>query len=91
VKQVWKFDIRRVSDYNMIKMPMGAKILHVGMQNDEIFIWALVHPTNEYINRKIGMVGTGHSIPKKESENYIGSVINHMGEFVWHFFDLGEE
>lgn len=84
MKTIWKFEpVLEVSQ--AISMPAGAEILSVQVQNGEPCIWAKVDRDAPLVPRLIEIVGTGHYAP---DHPYIGTV--QTGEFVWHFFDLGE-
>ena len=71
-----------------IKVPKGAKILSVGVQSGDIFIWALVDRYAEPIYRKIMIYGTGHNADTAINEKFIGTVF--IGPLVFHIFDFGE-
>lgn len=65
-----------------IEMPKGADIIHVGMQNQEAFLWAMFFANNadDKEQRKIDIYGTGQKIPA--DRKYIGTFMD--GPFVWH-------
>ena len=69
-----------------IDMPKGAKILHLGNQNERICLWVILNPDNELEKREFTIVGTGHKFCD-ENLNYIGSVQLHGGELVFHAFE----
>jgi hypothetical protein len=71
-----------------IALPIGAKILHVDMQNETPQLWAL-HRKGETETqwRKIVMFGTGHQISEKAHELAHISTIKD-GLYVWHFFEV---
>lgn len=80
---IWKFKIE-ISSNQQITIPWGSEILFVDIQDDSIFIWAIVdteQSAKETIN--IQMIGTGRPITKMYN-NYIGSVQLHS--YVWHIF-----
>ena len=69
---------------NDIKLPVGARILTVHEQNDEVVIWALVDPKAPLETRRFNIHPTGYS-EVSGLETYIGTV--HIGSFVWHVFE----
>lgn len=71
------------------KIPHGAKLLSVGVQNGSAYLWALVNPENPLRERLVVPAGTGHTLPPAVVEApFLGTV--HIDGLVFHFFDLGE-
>jgi hypothetical protein len=70
-----------------VNLPLDAQILHVGVQNGIICIWALVTPGVVFITHQIQIVGTGREAPER-FEKYLGTVMQGGGTFVWHLFLL---
>ena len=67
-------------------LPDGAKILSVGEQDDEVYVWALVNPAiPAETPRRIRAYGTGHPIEDGERV-FIGTVQMQNG-LVFHFFE----
>lgn len=81
-RTVWKYQVRH--GMNSIPMSVGHQILHFGMQGDSMFVWVLVSPNEQRVNRVIEVVGTGSSVT--DDARYVGTVFS--GPFVWHAFDL---
>jgi hypothetical protein len=81
---VWKFALP-IADESWIEMPEGARILHVGVQNEQPWIWALCTPTNRKSSRRICVRGTGHDLGDASGE-YLGTVMLADGAFVGHVF-----
>lgn len=85
---------RRIFKYkfaNEIHMPKDARIVHVGMQDGNIFFWA----EHEFDNkkpkielRKFSVFGTGIEIPKGNKQ-YLATVFD--GPFVWHIYEESED
>lgn len=73
-------------DNPFIDMPSDARILRAELQDDVICIWALVTPNLPHGKRKIGIYGTGFTVPDTTNV-YIGTVFT--GMYVWHLFDEG--
>ncbi len=88
MKTVWKFAIQPLHVQH-VKMPEGAKILCVGVQNGEAFLWAEVDPSAKETHRRIQVEGTGHEM-HDELENdrrYIGTFFLSGGELVYHVYE----
>lgn len=83
---IWKFQLER-REVQTIGMPAGAMVLHVGIQEGEIMLWAAVDPDRPTVGRNFAIVGTGQPCPTPAEAEYHGTVFD--GPFVWHIF--GEE
>lgn len=89
MRTIWKFELE-LAVSQQIDMPMGAKIIHAGLQqtsgvHEAICLWAEVDLGNEPTSRTIDIVGTGHEFRGGE---HVGTV--QKGGHVWHVYDLGE-
>lgn len=78
-----------ITDSQFVSMPRGAKLLKVGFQKDDLFVWAMVKNLDTKL-RYFGIYGTGHPIEFYEIEIYLDTVFQNNG-LVWHVFDRGEE
>ena len=77
---IWKFPV----DVNPVEMPLGARIVHFGVQNHVPMVWAIVDPEVSLTRpHRFVAVGTGHPIPT--AATYVGTW--HDGPFVWHIFE----
>ena len=70
-----------------IKLPAWSKILYVGVQKGDIYIWALIDKDenlSEYVTFRI--VATGEDMEQYflNSHDYIGTV--QIESFVWHIY-----
>ncbi len=91
MKKVFKY-VLEFADYVELELPVGAKILHFGIQYGDPRIWALVDPTAGKEIRKFRFAGTGHPITEPDSElDFIGTVMMRDGALVWHLFEVKEE
>lgn len=84
MKAVWKFTL---SDNATLDMPVGAKILSVQGQGDDICMWAFVDTEARVEKRQFVVYGTGHQIPF-HNINYIGTAQIHGGRLVFHVFEV---
>jgi hypothetical protein len=80
---IYKYPLR-IIDVQYIKIPEFHKILHIGEQNGQLCLWALVDRIDVKREIKIYIFGTGHLIPYDVGP-YLGSVAMSMG-LVWHVF-----
>lgn len=78
--------ILQIEDKQIIEVPVGAKLLHVGLQNSQACIWYECETENMYESRTIYCFGTGHKMPEMDL-NYIGTVIMLNGALVFHFYE----
>lgn len=87
-KTIWKFPLE-IADMQLIKMPLGSKILTVQVQREKLCLWALVnpHPQLRKESRKILIYGTGYDIVKSKRIKYINTCQLHNGFFVGHVFE----
>ncbi len=70
---------------NIVSMPVGAELLHVGPRMGEVRVWALVDVDEPDEERRIWLVGTGWDlVDMPPNVQHIGTV--QEGGFVWHAF-----
>ena len=67
-----------------INMPLNALIRHIGLQNEQICIWAEIDEKNKISKKNFYIVGTGCDIPK-EAKYYIGTI--QQPPYVWHIYE----
>lgn len=93
---IWKFQIPEPDAQGQIhiKMPVGAKVLHVGMQGTHWLgaaggacMWAEVNPEHDVEYRDFRVFATGESIPEDHAHPlaYRGTLITEG--FVWHVYE----
>lgn len=87
---LWKVEQGRVSDEVEIQMPSQARILHVGMEDHNPTLWALVNPQGDSETRRFRIAGTGHPISHEEFRHlhHLGTVQNPTRALVWHVFEI---
>jgi len=83
-KQIYKYIVPVRSGNQECQMPVGAKIVHVGMQGRKrIGIWCEVDTCEKcQCSRLFQVYGTGQDIG---SGTYLGTVIDIP--FVWHVYE----
>jgi len=82
MKTIYKYELR--SQDASMKLPKGAEILTVQIQDGRPMIWALVDPENVLVDRFISIVGTGWQV--EDNTKYICTFME--GYFVWHVFEM---
>lgn len=85
---IWKFPLK-VSDYQLLEIPIGSVILSIQTQNEIPSLWALIYNINapkETI--KLRTIGTGISIEMSEIDvrDFLGTYQLKAGRYVYHVF-----
>jgi hypothetical protein len=84
-KTVWKFPLS-ITDHQSIMLPVGARILSVQFQGDQLCLWALVDLDERLVRRRTILIyGTGNPIDSEIEMQYIDSVQD--VQLVWHIFE----
>lgn len=87
MKTIWKAPLIITSEEQFVKMPEGANIRSVQMQNGSPAIWFECYPKSPESIRIIQIFGTGHPIEQDgDIKRYISTV--QVGALVWHFFEV---
>lgn len=87
MKTVYKYELA-VTEEQICVMPIGAKILSIQTQNEQICLWALVDTEQkEFEARGIVIKGTGYNLSEYEHLEYIGTGQMAEGNFVYHCFE----
>lgn len=86
VKTIWKFKLPSMMNPIVI-MPKKSKIIKVSRDSGGIFIWAIVNPDAQKVERLIRIFKTGQPLSEEH-----GQYIDSIKEFdhTWHLFDGGE-
>lgn len=82
--QIWKFPLK-VTDTQIVSVPIGGKVLSVDTQGGVICLWIMVDPSAEKENRKFAIIGTGNPMTVVDHQKFIGTV--QTPPFVWHIFE----
>lgn len=79
--------VTQLNDPIDLKIPDEAEIVHVGMKDDNIWVWARADVEARPGKRRFVLVGTGpaHDTPDWADGVHRGTVID--GAFVWHLFE----
>lgn len=87
MRTIYKYKLE-LKETQRVSMPAYSQIIKAGVQDNEIYIWAIIDTDKELLDKLIRIVGTGNSTDAMTQANYhIDTVF--MGSFVWHIFDLG--
>lgn len=90
MKTIFKYELETIGR-NAIRMPIGAKILTAQIQFGRIHIWAEVDDSNGSEEVLIDIFGTGFNVAEDMgiSGEYIGTVQENNGSYVWHIYKTG--
>jgi hypothetical protein len=84
MREVFKYPLNR----DVILLPKEAEILHVGAQRDSLYVWALVDPSENDLQPRMRVAGTGHPIGNMELGKFHGTHILGDGSLVFHVWEL---
>lgn len=82
-KTIWKFPL---AGDGTVMMPIGAKILTVHGQGNDICVWAEVDPRMDKVERLLSVYGTGNPLPDNPG-NYLGTAMLMGGALVFHVYE----
>jgi len=87
MKAVFKYPLELKPEDQVLSLPWGAEILHVGDQQGILCLWALVEPPPEAkpTERCFVVRATGQAVGRDEV--YLGTVGQMNGQLVWHIFE----
>jgi hypothetical protein len=69
-------------------MPAGARIVHVDVQRDQLYLWALVDNAMSKVGRRRFMiVSTGQVLPLG-AHHHLGTLLLQDGRVVVHVFEF---
>lgn len=72
---VFKYPIY-ITEFQVISMPYGARIIHAGLDNENIpCVWAQVNPSGQKQDIKVWVVDTGVPLPD--------GIDKHVGTFLY--------
>jgi hypothetical protein len=84
--KIWKWMLD-ITDRQTIYLPLGAQILTVEPQRDQIFLWALCDPSRPVEARYIGIHSTAGPLPA-DIGKLIGSIQLESSSLVFHAFEV---
>ena len=69
---VWKFSLSTTRT-SWIAIPgEHSKPLHVGIQDNQLYLWALCDPSRPMTTYQVTLCGTGHELPDNAGD-YVGT------------------
>jgi hypothetical protein len=94
MRKIFKYRIEPEGD-TAVRMPSGSRLLSIGYQGGEAFLWAQVNLRAHEISRTIRAVTTGEELHLNTWQAPLIDVLrlkNSRGEhYVAHVFDMGEK
>ena len=85
MKTIYKFPLE-ITDEQYIEVPIGTRLLHVGVKDGILCVWGFVPDSQKPKHRrKIIIVGTGNPAGDVAVDRYIGTA--QISIFVWHVFE----
>jgi hypothetical protein len=85
VRTIWKYTLDATNE-QIIQMPRGARVLSCAMQHGELCIWAFSVGQTILVDRTVQIRGTGHSADGVDAKDFVGTVLMHGGNLVFHVF-----
>ena len=86
---IYKYDLD-LGPLNVVEMPKNARILKIGMQYDQLKLWAIVNKEEPIIERRFCFFGTGMQLCENTLNNliYIATLQENGGVYIWHVFEI---
>ena len=86
---VWKFAVPHPTDTGraFIDLPQNAEILSAGLQDDAMYVWALVDPLNDNEIRRLIVANTGMEVPGFPVDARFLGTFTSSNDIVWHVWD----
>jgi hypothetical protein len=84
--------ILQITDTQYVLLPEGSAILSVGEQRNALCVWYICeteNPLNE--QHWFSVYGTGHPLPENDLGTFLGTVLTHGQNLVWHVFHNGSK
>jgi hypothetical protein len=86
MKTIHKYSLDAThEDKITVMMPVVAKIVMVGSQNGNPFLWAIVDTESPLVARRYRLIATGQPIPG--GHDHVASFTRNSGESSWHLFE----
>lgn len=95
MKTIYRYEINNSSGFNEVEMPDSAKVLSVGLSDENVMsLWALVD-TNDITTSKHTFIvaGTGADLDEALSFNhkFIGTVCSKKNGYAFHIFEINDK
>lgn len=94
MRKIYKYKLEIEGD-TFVRMPVGSKILSVGFQNNDPYVWALINLRAHECARRIRVVPTGEEVDLTTWSAPLVGMIQRKSMveptyWVAHVFDMGE-
>ena len=86
--KIYKYELS-IESNQTLTMPRGSKILSIQLQQERLYLWAIVNNQNDAKERRFTIVGTGHEF-NLSGLRYISTVQQRGGALVWHIFEASQ-
>jgi len=88
MKTIYKYKLN--PGYTELELPLNAEVLHADCVGNDVFIWCLVHPEEDYAKEKrvFQVFGTGFNIPEDKRFEYVSTCKMYDGALIWHVFEV---
>ena len=88
----WAFDLSDIGEFVKFHVPVGAVILKVDSQHEQLAFWFLKNDQPGIDEEKtFFVVGTGHFFKPESPLKFINTVQFRNGELVLHVFEVLKE
>jgi len=85
MNKIYKYEVQGVSYDPRVTLPVGSKIIEFEIQNDSLYLWAIIDTAQEDKEEKVFEIyGTGWDIVNPEQLTHLKTL--HHSSFVWHIF-----
>lgn len=90
MKTIYKYPLElNDEDIASVELPLESELLHVDLQNNHLFVWAMIDTDLTMTGlRRIMVKGTGHPIPEDRVLRHINSWMSMGGLLVLHAFEV---
>ena len=86
MKRIFKY-VLVPTDYQIVKLPTGSRILSAESQMDDIVLYALIEDSQTYMdNVEIIVKGTGHDANDLKNFTFLNTVKLRDGLLMFHVF-----
>lgn len=87
MREIWKFKVE-IADTFTVSMPKSARFLSVQMQKGTPQMWFLVDPSEEKMDLRFGIRGTGQPFVITPFDKFLGTFQEAGGTLIWHLFEF---